>query len=77
MLIDKKEFEKRLKEDKFFEDFNKQYEYRFPVVEAYCFNTNIKQGGSNYNIILHPAVDDHGKRLVVQAFYSIKRGIEL
>jgi len=73
-MISKKEFEKLLKEDKFFTDFDKQWEYRYPVVEYYIHNYGPKIiiNGQPMDILLIRPIDDNNKLLVNQAFMSIK-----
>lgn len=76
-MITKEEFHKILKEDKFFKDFDKQWKYRYPVVEYFLnyyspeFVINgIKMDLKNIKLI-EPNTDKE-KLLLNQAFISIK-----
>lgn len=66
------EYNKRLKEDEFFEDFDKHYEYRFPVVAYYLEKIKIQTNRGIIFIILQDAISEYQKCLVIQAFYKIK-----
>ena len=67
MIINKKEIEKRLKEDKYFKSYDERYDYCFDVVE-----TIIKQA---MNINLIKTNEDFHKKLIIQTFTNIKNNL--
>ena len=66
------EFINRLKEDKYFEDFEEQYKYRFEAVKYYLSTTIISINGIENIILLQPAINHQQKQLIIFAFTKLK-----
>lgn len=75
-MISEDEYKKRLEEDKYFEDFEQQWEYRFPVVEYYLSKIQIVI--NNIPTFVKPQIptDNWNKQLVILAFQQIKTQYE-
>jgi len=71
-MIDKIEYENRLNEDKYFENFEEHYNYRFGVIEYYLFNLTVNYNNNEFNIILLPSINLSQKQLIILAFYKLK-----
>ena len=73
-----KEFKKRLTEDKYIENYDKQNEYHFETVSFYLahlnnFGLNIMVNNQPINIILQETQNDDQKALIGKAFFGLKQ----
>ena len=72
-MIQKKEAEKRLKEDKYFKDFNEHAQYRFEVVEEFLSRRNILI--NKIKLYVTPITNDNDRRAACAAFNMLKESI--